>query len=97
MDDVLVIMVSRYAAQWILAGLGMNFGLQSMENEEEIVVWNWKTGRVLAVSIRELLNLVVRDVYLGSASLCQRLGGFLPLPSSHRRRSWLPLPPMSPA
>lgn len=50
MDDVLLILVSRYAAHWILAGLGMNMGLAGMGNEEEIVCWNWKTGRVLAVS-----------------------------------------------
>jgi len=47
---VLVVLVSRYAAGWILAGLGMHMGLGGMGNEEEIVAWNWKTGRFLAVS-----------------------------------------------
>lgn len=50
MGDVLVVMVSRYMASWLLAGLGMNMPMASHGNEEEIVCWNWKTGNVLAVS-----------------------------------------------
>jgi len=50
MGDTLVILVSRFAAHWLLAG----FGGLGTGNDEEIVCWNWKTGRVLAVSrIRE--------------------------------------------
>ena len=48
MGDTLVILVSRYQIHWLLAGLQ---GLPPMGSEEEIVCWNWKTGRVLAVSL----------------------------------------------
>lgn len=58
MDDVLVILVSRSAPQWILAGLGMNMGLGGLGNEEETVVWNWKTGRVIAVNTESSRRLV---------------------------------------
>lgn len=66
MDDVLVILVSRYVAHWILAGLGMNMGLGGMGSEEEIVIWNWKTGRVCTVSrfatlVRGCLPLLAHD------------------------------------
>jgi hypothetical protein len=47
MGDTLVILVSRFAAHWLLAG----FGGLGTGNDEEIVCWNWKTGKVLAVSI----------------------------------------------
>ena len=50
MDDVLVVLVSRYVVHWLLAGLGGFGGAAPFGNEEEIVCWNWKTGRVLAVS-----------------------------------------------
>jgi hypothetical protein len=46
MGDTLVILVSRFAAHWLLAG----FGGMGTGNDEEIVCWNWKTGKVLAVS-----------------------------------------------
>jgi hypothetical protein len=46
MGDTLVILVSRFAAHWLLAG----FGGLGTGNDEEIVCWNWKTGKVLAVS-----------------------------------------------
>lgn len=55
MGDTLVILVSRYQFNWIfmaLAGVaqpGMN-GIPNMSCEEELVCWNWKTGKVLAVS-----------------------------------------------
>lgn len=52
MGDVLVISVSRYLAAWLVAGLGMGMPLASRGIEEEVVCWNWKTGRVLAVSIQ---------------------------------------------
>jgi hypothetical protein len=48
MGDVLVVLVSRYAAHWMMLGLGAQ--LAGMGNDEEIVCWNWKSGRVLAVS-----------------------------------------------
>lgn len=51
MGDTLVILVSRFAAHWLLAG----FGGLGTGNDEEIVCWNWKTGRVLAV--RHVLEL----------------------------------------
>ena len=51
MDDVLVILVSRSATHWVLAGLGVGAGVNiGQGNEEELVCWNWKTGKVLAVS-----------------------------------------------
>lgn len=46
MGETLVILVSRFAAHWLLAG----FGGVGTGNDEEIVCWNWKTGKVLAVS-----------------------------------------------
>ncbi|EIW70779.1 hypothetical protein M231_02565 [Tremella mesenterica] len=51
MGDTLCVLVSRSAPQWILAGLGvgMNFGAGGISGiDEELVAWNWKTGRVLA-------------------------------------------------
>ena len=54
MGDVLVILVSRAATHWILAGLGVGIGngvQVGQGNEEEVVCWNWKTGKVLAVSL----------------------------------------------
>lgn len=50
MGDVLVVMVSRFVAHWILAGLGAGVPGLPAGNEEELVCWNWKTGKVLAVS-----------------------------------------------
>jgi hypothetical protein len=51
MGDTLVILVSRFAAHWILAGMGIGVaGMAGAGNEEELVAWNWKTGQVLAVS-----------------------------------------------
>lgn len=45
MGDTLITLVSRFAANWLLGGLGgMGTG-----NDEEIVCWNWKTGHVMAV------------------------------------------------
>jgi hypothetical protein len=62
MGDVLVILVSRYAAHWVLAGLGMGVaGLGGVGNEEEIVAWNWKTGKVLAVSFCIYFWLNIRN------------------------------------
>ena len=49
MGDVLVILVSRYMATWFVAGLGMGMPFASNGNEEEVVCWNWKTGKVLSV------------------------------------------------
>ncbi|ORY32547.1 hypothetical protein BCR39DRAFT_522781 [Naematelia encephala] len=47
MGDTLLVLVSRYNVHWFVAGMaGLN--VNSLGNEEEIVVWNWKTGRVLA-------------------------------------------------
>lgn len=53
MGDVLVILVSRYIANWLMAGMpmGMPAGLAHAGNEEELVVWNWKTGNVQAVCL----------------------------------------------
>ncbi|OCF36703.1 hypothetical protein I316_01299 [Kwoniella heveanensis BCC8398] len=49
MGDTLLVLVSRYAPAWVLAGLGLGLGaLGGWGHEEEIVAWNWKTGRVLA-------------------------------------------------
>lgn len=57
MGDTLVILVSRFAAHWLLAGFGgVNTG-----NDEEIVCWNWKTGKVLAVSFLFLLMVTHRE------------------------------------
>ena len=50
MGDTVCVLVSRFGAHWILAGLG--FGLppnSAMGNDEELVAWNWKTGQVLTV------------------------------------------------
>ena len=53
MGDVLVILVSRYIANWMLAGMPMALpNLAHAGNEEELVVWNWKTGNVQAVSTK---------------------------------------------
>lgn len=50
MGDILVVLVSRYIANWVLAGIPMALpGLAHSKNEEELVVWNWKTGNVQAV------------------------------------------------
>ncbi|ORX36815.1 hypothetical protein BD324DRAFT_580515 [Kockovaella imperatae] len=47
LDDVLVVLVCRFAAPpWILAGVGA--ALAGTTSDEEIVCWNWKTGKVLA-------------------------------------------------
>jgi hypothetical protein len=43
MDDVLVVIVTKFSPHILLAGLA---GLGG--TEEEVVCWNWKTGRVLA-------------------------------------------------
>jgi hypothetical protein len=54
MGDHLIILVSRFASQWIFAGVNMVAqgvgGGMGRGNEEEIIAWNWKTGGVLAVS-----------------------------------------------
>lgn len=43
MDDVLVVIVTKFSPELLFAGLA---GLGG--TEEEVVCWNWKTGRVLA-------------------------------------------------
>nr|XP_031857816.1 uncharacterized protein CI109_006759 [Kwoniella shandongensis]KAA5524888.1 hypothetical protein CI109_006759 [Kwoniella shandongensis] len=49
MGDTLVVLVAKFAPPWVLAGLGLGIGaLGNLGHEEEIVAWNWKTGRVLA-------------------------------------------------
>ncbi|WVF71624.1 hypothetical protein IAT40_006432 [Kwoniella sp. CBS 6097] len=49
MGDTLLVLVSRYAPAWVLAGLGLGLGaLGGWGHEEEIVAWNWKTGKVLS-------------------------------------------------
>ncbi|WRT66203.1 uncharacterized protein IL334_003156 [Kwoniella shivajii] len=49
MGDTLVVQVSRYAPAWVLAGLGFGVGaLGPLGHEEELVAWNWKTGKVLS-------------------------------------------------
>ncbi|WVQ99262.1 hypothetical protein IAU59_006394 [Kwoniella sp. CBS 9459] len=49
MGDTLLVLVSRYAPAWVLAGLGLGLGaLGGWGHEEELVAWNWKTGKVLA-------------------------------------------------
>jgi hypothetical protein len=51
MGDTLVVLVSRFASHWILAGMGIAMaGMAAAGNEEELVAWNWKTGAVLGVS-----------------------------------------------
>lgn len=59
MGDVLVVLVSRYVAHWLLAGMAMGIGgLANAGVEEEIVVWNWKTGQVLSVgTVQHRVNL----------------------------------------
>lgn len=53
MGDTLVILVSRYAPNWLLAGWGVPIhGFGGPTNDEELVAWNWQTGQVLAVSAR---------------------------------------------
>ncbi|WWC89487.1 uncharacterized protein L201_004411 [Kwoniella dendrophila CBS 6074] len=48
MGDTLVVQVSKFAPAWVLAGLGFGLGgLGGLGHEEEIVAWNWKTGKVL--------------------------------------------------
>ncbi|WWC94014.1 hypothetical protein V866_000852 [Kwoniella sp. B9012] len=49
MGDTLVVQVSRFAPAWVLAGLGFGIGaLGGLGHEEEMVAWNWKTGKVLS-------------------------------------------------
>lgn len=50
MDDTLVVLVSHYAIHWLLQGLGAIIPAGHTGIEEEIVCWNWKTGKVVAVS-----------------------------------------------
>lgn len=52
MGDSLVVLVSRFAPAWFLAGMGLGPlpNLLGLGHEEELVAWNWKEGRVLAVS-----------------------------------------------
>lgn len=54
MGDMLLVLVSRYSAQWIVANIGNGFNLGGEGHEEELVVWNWKTGRVIAVCQKDL-------------------------------------------
>ncbi|WVQ82207.1 hypothetical protein IAT38_004335 [Cryptococcus sp. DSM 104549] len=49
MGDTLAVLVAKYIPHWVLDGLGIGAGmLGGMGQEEEIVIWNWKTGRVLS-------------------------------------------------
>ncbi|KAK8864257.1 hypothetical protein IAR55_001503 [Kwoniella newhampshirensis] len=49
MGDTLLVLVAKFAPPWVLAGLGLGVGaLGNLGHEEEIVAWNWKSGRVLA-------------------------------------------------
>jgi hypothetical protein len=50
MGDTLVVLVSHFATQWLLQGLGAILPVGESNIEEEIVCWNWKTGKVMAVS-----------------------------------------------
>jgi len=59
MDDTLVILVSQYAIHWLLQGLGAVLPMGESGVEEQIVCWNWKTGRVLAVSDKPSLQRVL--------------------------------------
>lgn len=64
MGDVLVISVSRYIAAWLMQGLGMGMPMASRGIEEEVVCWNWKTGRVLAVSLNCWGKDILRYAYV---------------------------------
>lgn len=51
MGDTLAVLVAKYIPIWILDALNIDPEvLGHRTQEEEIVVWNWKTGRVLSVS-----------------------------------------------
>lgn len=58
MGDTLIILVSRFAAHWLLAGLAG--GGVATGNDEEIVCWNWKTGNVMAVCPSSLSIVLTR-------------------------------------
>ncbi|KAL7424101.1 hypothetical protein Q5752_001686 [Cryptotrichosporon argae] len=50
MGDTLVVLVSRFEMHWIVAGfnmIGAGMAPAPGNSEEEVVAWNWKTGRVL--------------------------------------------------
>jgi hypothetical protein len=52
LGDTLVILVSRFTANWMMAMAGeLQIGNMMLgpEIQEELVCWNWKTGKVLAV------------------------------------------------
>jgi hypothetical protein len=84
MGDTLVILVSRFQIHWLLAGLAGNGPIGS---EEEIVCWNWKTGKVLAVR-NTLLTSGRLKLTCASACGCPRMVGWHRLPSCRQRHSW---------
>jgi hypothetical protein len=50
MGDILITFVSRHTVRWIAAAPGQGGAPGASHHDEEIACWNWKTGRLLAVS-----------------------------------------------